>query len=98
MTLPRLGPQFTDLADTAAAMMSVDLVVTVDTSVAHLAGALGRPNWVLLPAWAEALWGSEPTTTPWYQSVRLFRQQRHGDWGPVVSRVRRELAELARRR
>ena len=53
---------------------------------------------MLLPTWAEALWGSERTTTPWYPTMRLFRQIRRGNWGPIVERVRRELAELVRRR
>jgi Glycosyltransferase family 9 (heptosyltransferase) len=97
LDLVRLGPSFTDLADTAAAMMHLDLVVTCDTSVAHLAGALGRPSWVLLPAWGEVCWGSEAETTPWYPSVRLFRQERHGEWGPVVAQVVAELAALVRR-
>jgi hypothetical protein len=97
MRLTRLGPQFADLADTAAVMMSLDLVVTCDTSVAHLAGALGRPSWVLLHAWPDKIWELERETSPWYPSMRLFRQERAGEWGPVVARVVKELHGLVRR-
>jgi hypothetical protein len=98
MQLLRLGPRLDDLADTAAVLAAVDLVVTVDTSVAHLAGALGRPTWLLLHAWPWGGWGSEPETTRWYPSVRLFRQQRYGEWGRVAARVAAELAGMVRRR
>jgi tetratricopeptide (TPR) repeat protein len=74
-------------ADTAAAMASLDLVVTVDTSIAHLAGALGRPVWVALKQVPEWRWMMERETSPWYPSMRLFRQQMRGDWGPVFSRM-----------
>jgi hypothetical protein len=96
MKLTRLGPRFADMADTAAAMANLDLVITCDTSIAHLAGALGRPTWLLLPEQAWAGWGSSPETTPWYPSMRLFRQERHGDWAPVVARVAAALAGMVR--
>jgi hypothetical protein len=98
MRLTRLGPHFADLADCAAAMMCLDLVVTCDTSVAHLAGALGRPSWVLLPSAPWWGWELERVTCPWYLTMRLFRQTTPGDWGPVVARVADELAGLMGRR
>lgn len=75
-----------DFADTAALIAALDLVITIDTSVAHLAGALGKTMWVLLPHFADWRWGMGDTT-PWYPSARLFRQSRHGDWGPVIDAV-----------
>lgn len=72
--------------DTAAVMANLDLVLTCDTSIAHLAGALGRPTWVLLQAVPEWRWMLERTTSPWYPTMRLFRQRRAGDWdGPVAA-------------
>ncbi|MCF8479870.1 MAG: hypothetical protein K9H25_05525 [Rhodospirillum sp.] len=74
------------ILDTAALLFSMDLVVTTDSAVAHLAGALGRPCWVLLPSDAGWYWGTEGEGTPWYSSLRLFRQQVADDWrGPVWS-------------
>ena len=85
----------TDYANTAAAILNLDLCVTVDTSVAHLAGALARPVWVLVPFSADCRWMLHREDSPWYPSMRLFRQERPGDWGPVLDRVRNELAQLA---
>ena len=82
-----LGPLLTDFADTAAAVSVLDLVVCVDTAVAHLAGALGRPAWLLLPHAADWRWMRDPDATVWYPSVRLFRQDGVGDWDGVVRRV-----------
>jgi tetratricopeptide (TPR) repeat protein len=89
--LTNLGALAGDMADTAAQMERMDLIVTVDTSVAHLAGALGKPTWVLMPYTPDWRWLLEREDTPWYPSMRLFRQQRPGEWGPVVERVRTEL-------
>lgn len=83
---------------TAVAMRGLDLVVTACTSTAHLAGALGIPCWVLLcsdPYW---LWLRDGNTTPWYPSVRLFRQKKAGDWSSVIEEVRHALGELASER
>ncbi|MEO5374746.1 MAG: tetratricopeptide repeat protein [Alphaproteobacteria bacterium] len=85
--LTPLGEAFTDLADTAAVMASLDLVITVDTAVAHLAGALGRPVWVLLSHVPDWRWGLEGDRSPWYPSARLFRQPTAGDWTTVVEEV-----------
>lgn len=75
-----LGTSLRDFADTAAAMQALDLIITTDTSVAHLAGALGRETWVLLAYAADWRWLLDRTDSPWYPSLRLFRQPRHGDW------------------
>ncbi|QCO09875.1 tetratricopeptide repeat protein [Azospirillum brasilense] len=89
------SPLLTDFAATAAALASIDLVITVDTAVAHLAGSLGRPTWVLLPFAPDWRWMLGRTDSPWYPTVRLFRQSRVGDWSGPVSEVVRELQRLA---
>ena len=81
-----------DFADTAALMSYLDLIVTVDTSVAHLAGALGRPVWVLLPKVADWRWLLDRRDSPWYPTLRLFRQDTAADWASVVRQVKEELA------
>lgn len=91
-----LAPQLRDFADTAAVIAHLDLVITVDTSVANLAGALGSPAWVLLKRNACWRWGAGGPTSPWYPSARLFRQPDYGAWGAVVAEVRDALAEAAR--
>jgi tetratricopeptide (TPR) repeat protein len=78
-------------ADTAAVMMNLDLIVTVDTAVAHLAGALGVPAWVLLPFAPDWRWLLERSDSPWYSTLRLFRQSRRGDWGEVFDRLAAEI-------
>jgi tetratricopeptide (TPR) repeat protein len=90
-----LAPQLTDFADTAGAVAALDLVITVDTSVAHLAGALGKPVWVLLPWVTDWRWMLEREDNPWYPTMRLFRQQRGEEWGAVMARVAAELARIA---
>jgi hypothetical protein len=94
-----LAPQLHDFADTAAVIAQLDLVITVDTAVAHLCGALNRPAWVLLGHTPDWRWGLTGETCPWYLSLRLFRQTYRGDWAGVVQRVVRALrcAEPARR-
>jgi hypothetical protein len=82
-----LGPQLADFAETAAVLSVLDLVVTVDTSVGHLAGALGRPAWVLPWATHDWRWLLGRDDSPWHPSVRLFRQERPNAWGPVLDRV-----------
>jgi hypothetical protein len=79
-----------DLAETAALVCSVDLVITVDTMIAHLAGALGRPAWVVLKANADWRW-MEGHSTAWYPSLRLYRQHRPGDWSAPLAAIRRDL-------
>jgi tetratricopeptide (TPR) repeat protein len=92
--LPR---ELTDFADTAALMIHLDLIISVDTSVAHLAGALGLPTWVLLPFAPDWRWMLDRNDSPWYPTMRLFRQQRRGDWLPVLEKVREALKNLAER-
>lgn len=87
MGIISLGPDFSDFADTAAAIDAFNLVVSVDTSVAHLAGAMGKPVWVLLPHAPDWRWMLARQDSPWYPGMRLFRQQRRGEWQPVFQRV-----------
>lgn len=83
-----LGPDIEGYADTLAILQSLDLLITVDSSVAHLAGAAGLPVWVLVPAYTDWRWLTERADSPWYPSMRLFRQRELGDWGPVIDEVR----------
>src|ERR1700730_12523141 len=85
------------LVDTAAVMTCLDLIVTCDTSIAHLAGALAVPVWVALKSDAEWRWMTERADSPWYPTMRLFRQSRRGDWADVFEAMARELAALAER-
>jgi ADP-heptose:LPS heptosyltransferase len=77
--------------------MNLDLVITVDTSVAHLAGALGKPVWILVPANGEWRWLEKRTDSPWYPTARLFRQQEVGDWTQAIEALREALAEKPKR-
>ena len=86
-----LRPEIGDYGDTAAAIAALDLVITVDTSVAHLAGSLGKPVWNLVAYASDWRWQMEREDTPWYPSMRIFRQKRPGDWGGVMDRVVSEL-------
>ena len=82
-----LGKDLGDFADTAAAVGQLDLVITVDTSVAHLAGALGTPVWTLLPWVPDWRWLLDRDDSPWYPTMRLFRQPAAGDWDAVIGEV-----------
>src|SRR5262249_12481434 len=82
-----------DLEDTAALILSLDLIISVDTMVAHLAGALGQKVWTLLSAAADWRWLRWREDSPWYPSMRLFRQMAPGDWRSVVERVAQRLQE-----
>jgi tetratricopeptide (TPR) repeat protein len=90
-----LASDFADFADTAAALEALDLVITVDTSVAHLAGALGKPVWVLLPWVTDWRWMRERLDNPWYPSMRLFRQRRGEEWISTIARMAAELEAVA---
>jgi len=82
-----LGRSIQDFADTAAIISALDLVISVDTSVAHLAATLGKPTWILLPFRPEWRWQLNREDSPWYPSARLFRQTADGDWDGVIARV-----------
>jgi len=90
-----LGPALDDFADTAVAISQLDLVISTCTAVPHLAGALGKPVWTMLPFAADWRWLLEREDSPWYPSMRLFRQKQRGDWPGVVARVADELRGLA---
>ncbi len=92
--IEHMGERLHDLADTAALLMQLDLVITVDTAVAHLAGALGRPVWVVLPYAPDWRWLLEGEGTVWYPTARLYRQPAPGNWGAVIARVVADLASL----
>lgn len=100
MVIHTFGPEFDRdhgrFVDTAAVMHHLDLVITVDTSVAHLAGALGVPVWVLLPHVADWRWMQERNDSPWYATMKLFRQQIPGDWEFLMESVAHELAKTCR--
>jgi hypothetical protein len=83
-----LTADLTDFAETAALIACLDLVITVDTSVAHLAAALGRPTWILLPYLPDWRWLLQRTDSPWYPTARLFRQSGTRQWNQVVGQAR----------
>jgi ADP-heptose:LPS heptosyltransferase len=83
-----LSDHLNDFADTAAVISQLDLVICVDTAVAHLAGALGKPVWILLSFVPDWRWMLEREDSPWYPTARLFRQQKPGDWEGVFDRVK----------
>jgi hypothetical protein len=83
-----------DFADTSALIVLMDVVITVDTAVAHLAGAMGKPVWILLSAAHDWRWLLDRPNTPWYPSARLFRQKTLGDWAPLFSSVKERLQEV----
>jgi tetratricopeptide (TPR) repeat protein len=87
-----LGDDLNDFSSTAALIQALDLVITVDTSVAHLAGALGKPVWVLLAEQPDWRWGKGRTDSAWYPSARVFRQTKLGDWSNVVAELQAALA------
>ncbi|MBF2020877.1 MAG: hypothetical protein IGR93_12415 [Hydrococcus sp. C42_A2020_068] len=82
-----LSPQIKDFADTAVLISQLDLVISVDTAVIHLAGAMGKPVWTLLGFDADWRWMQDCEDTPWYPTMRLFRQRQHGDWESVFAQV-----------
>ncbi len=92
----RLDQALTDFADTAAVIGELDLVITVDTAVAHLAGAMAKPLWVLLSHIQDWRWMRGRVDSPWYPTARLFRQPQIGDWDTVIAHVARELAAFAK--
>jgi hypothetical protein len=94
MSLLNLSPQITDFEDTAAILSLADLLISVDSSPAHLAGALGRPTWVMLPFVPDWRWLMHRDDSPWYPEARLFRQPAPGDWTQPVAAMRQALGDL----
>ncbi len=95
MDLHSLDREIGDFADTAAALSNLDLVIAVDTAVVHLAGAMGCPVWALLPRVADWRWLLEREDSPWYPTMRLFRQREAGDWAELMERVAGALGAMA---
>ena len=97
-----LGPDFDDgpdaFLDTAAVMRHLDLVVTVDTSIAHLAGALAMKTWIALKQVPDWRWLLGRCDNPWYPTLRLYRQDRDGDWKSVTAKMEQDLAALTVKR
>jgi ADP-heptose:LPS heptosyltransferase len=89
-----LDSELQTFTDTAAAIAALDLVITVDTSIAHLAGAMGRPVWTLLPFSPDYRWMLDRNDSPWYPTMRLWRQTRRSDWSGVIEAVRAALSEF----
>jgi len=90
--------QIADFADSAALLTRLDLVIGVDTAVIHLAGALGRPVWTMLPYAPDWRWQTGRTDCPWYPSMRLFRQSHPGDWHSVIAKIRHALEKMVEQR
>ena len=88
------GDDIRDFSDTAALIDLMDLVVTIDTSVAHLAGAMGKPVWLLLPYNANWRWLLDRNDSPWYPSARLFRQREIANWPGLIEEVKSELRAI----
>jgi hypothetical protein len=94
VSIRHYGQELKDFSDTAALCALMDIVISVDTSVAHLAGAIGMPTWVLLPYVPDWRWLLDRDDSPWYPSVKLFRQSEDGRWDSVLQRVFQQLYEL----
>ncbi len=101
ITVHQFGPDFDtkngSFMDSAAVMKNLDLVITVDTAIAHLAGALGVPVWVMLPYHTDYRWMRDRTDTPWYPTMKLFRSTTPDDWQPVIEQVTKELKTYSKK-
>ena len=93
--LADMARDITDYEDTVAVIAALDLVVTVDTSVAHIAGAMGKPCWVLLPFTCDWRWLRDRADSPWYPSLRLFRQREPSRWDEPLAALAAELNRLS---
>ena len=91
--LTAFGHEFEDFTDTASAILNLDLVISPDTAVAHLAGALAKPVWLVLPYASEWRWFEGRADSPWYPTMKLFHQHIDGDWGGVVATIATQLEE-----
>ena len=89
-----MADEINDFADTAAIIENLDLIISVDTSVAHLAGALGKPIWTLLSYIPDWRWLLDRDDSPWYPGMKLFRQKKQGDWDSLFKEVNKELKNL----
>lgn len=98
LPLTDLGDVLSDFADTASAISRLDFVISVDTAAAHLAGAMGKPVWILLPSVPDWRWLLDRDDSPWYPTARLFRQRQPGDWHELLQRVTAALGEEAAQR
>lgn len=94
MSVENLSPGYPDFAEQASQILALDLVITVDTAVANLAGALGARVWVAVPFIPDWRWGQHGERTPWYPTARVYRQPARGDWRSVFQRMAADLAEL----
>jgi hypothetical protein len=92
-----LGARLTDFTDTAAAIMNLDLLITVDDAAAHVAGALAQPAWIILPFHSGQPWIERREDSPWYPSLRLYRQTNPGDWDGVLAQIAESLSRLVAR-
>ena len=90
-----IGDELGDFADTASVIAGLDLVISVDTAIAHLAATMGKPTWILLPHHPDWRWLADRADSPWYPTARLFRQERRGDWGKIVAAVSAALDQSA---
>jgi ADP-heptose:LPS heptosyltransferase len=93
--ITQIGDKLADMADTAAVVALADLTIAVDTSAVHLAGAMGRETWVLLPFSPDWRWTLTGAHSPWYPKTQLFRQSKPGDWPGVIATVRDALSRIA---
>ena len=91
MNLVDLSEELTDFSETGALIENLDLIISVDTAVAHLAGALGKPVWTLLPHSPDWRWLLDREDSPWYPTMRLFRQPAFRDWAGVIQKVAAQL-------
>ncbi len=89
-----LTNEFTDFADTAALMQQLDLVIGIDTSTPHLAAALARPTWILIPRHSDCRWMLDREDSPWYPTMRLFRQENFDDWQAPAQKMAAALASI----
>lgn len=94
MEIPGLGSSFSDFSDTAAAINNLDLIISVDTSIAHLAGALGKATWMLVPYAPDWRWFLNTDECIWYKSLKLFRQTEPGNWPEVIDKIHKSLDTL----
>jgi ADP-heptose:LPS heptosyltransferase len=94
LNITDLSAQIDKFDDTAAILAQLDLLITIDSAPAHLAGAMGRPGWVLLTHSPDFRWLTDRTDSPWYPSLRLYRQPRHNQWDPVMDKIAQDLAAL----